>query len=108
MELRTYRYRGHSMSDPGLSYRDRAEVQDVRDNNDPITKCRLLIEELGVASPADLKEIDKKIKKEIEAAAAEALKDPDPAKKELFTDIYTPESKIYARNIEFQESINQY
>ena len=59
---------------------------------------RLLIEELGVASPAELKEIDKKIKKEIEAAAAEALKDPDPAKKELFTDIYTPESKIYARN----------
>ena len=108
LEFRTYRYRGHSMSDPGLSSRDRTEVQDVRDNNDPISKCRQLIEELGAATAAQLKAIEKKIKKEIETAAAEALNDPSPEKTELFTNIYTPETKIYGRNTEFQNSLHKY
>src|SRR3954465_5408612 len=60
MELLTYRYRGHSMSDPAR-YRTRGEVQDVREHNDPISHAERELEKLGVKQE-ELKAIDKEIK----------------------------------------------
>src|SRR5689334_7514612 len=85
LELKTYRYRGHSMSDPA-KYRSREEVQAVRDKSDPIEHAKKELEALG-ASEADLKTIDNEIKKIVVEAAdfAEQAPEPDPA--ELYTDV---------------------
>jgi pyruvate dehydrogenase E1 component alpha subunit len=85
LELKTYRYRGHSMSDPA-KYRSREEVQAVRDKSDPIEHAKKELEAMG-ASEADLKAIDTEIKKIVVEAAdfAEQAPEPDPA--ELYTDI---------------------
>ena len=61
MEAQTYRYRGHSMSDPA-KYRSREEVQDVRENSDPIEGLKKELEAAGVAD-AELKAIDKDIRR---------------------------------------------
>jgi len=85
LELKTYRYRGHSMSDPA-KYRSREEVQAVRDKSDPIEHARRELEAMGVGE-ADLKAIDAGIKKIVIEAAdfAEQAPEPDPA--ELYTDV---------------------
>jgi pyruvate dehydrogenase E1 component alpha subunit len=85
LELKTYRYRGHSMSDPA-KYRSREEVQAVRDKSDPIEHAKKELEAMGVGE-ADLKAIDTEIKRIVVEAAdfAEQAPEPDPA--ELFTDI---------------------
>ena len=85
LELKTYRYRGHSMSDPA-KYRSREEVQAVRDKSDPIEHAKKELEAMG-ASEADLKAIDNEIKKIVVEAAdfAEQAPEPDPA--ELYTDV---------------------
>ena len=85
LELKTYRYRGHSMSDPA-KYRSREEVQAVREKSDPIDHARKELEALGVKEE-ELKAIDNEIKKIVLEAAdfAEQAPEPDPA--ELYTDI---------------------
>ncbi|MEJ0045134.1 MAG: pyruvate dehydrogenase (acetyl-transferring) E1 component subunit alpha [Rhodospirillales bacterium] len=85
MEMMTYRYRGHSMSDPA-KYRTREEVQDVREHHDPIDHARAQLVGLGVAE-ADLQAIEAEIKTTVQAAAdfAQATPEPDPA--ELWTDV---------------------
>ena len=85
IEFMTYRYRGHSMSDPA-KYRTREEVQDVREHRDPITHAERVLEAMGVPAE-DLKAIDKEIKDIVVAAAkfAEDAPEPDPA--ELYTDV---------------------
>ena len=85
LEMKTYRYRGHSMSDPA-KYRSREEVQAVRDKSDPIEHAKKELEALG-ASETDLKAIDNEIKKIVVEAAdfAEQAPEPDPA--ELHTDV---------------------
>jgi len=85
LELKTYRYRGHSMSDPA-KYRSREEVQAVRDKSDPIEAAKRELEKLGVGEDA-LKAIDKEIKAIVVESAdfAEQAAEPDPA--ELYTDV---------------------
>lgn len=85
MELNTYRYRGHSMSDPA-KYRTREEVQDVREHNDPIERIKKELIESGMAE-ADLKDIDKRIRARIVEAADFAENSPEPAPAELYTDV---------------------
>lgn len=85
MELNTYRYRGHSMSDPA-KYRTREEVQDVREHNDSIERAKKELLERGVAEDK-LKEIDKRIRAEVSAAADFAENSPEPAATELYTDV---------------------
>ncbi|QZP07053.1 pyruvate dehydrogenase (acetyl-transferring) E1 component subunit alpha [Caenibius sp. WL] len=85
MELKTYRYRGHSMSDPA-KYRTREEVQDVREHNDAIERAKTDLLERGI--PEDqLKDIDKRIRAEIAASADFAENSPEPAPAELYTDV---------------------
>ncbi|WJS98065.1 pyruvate dehydrogenase (acetyl-transferring) E1 component subunit alpha [Novosphingobium humi] len=85
MELNTYRYRGHSMSDPA-KYRSREEVQDVRDHRDPIEAAKKDLLDRGI--PEDkLKEIEKRIRTICTEAADFAENSPEPAMNELYTDV---------------------
>ncbi len=87
LEMKTYRYRGHSMSDPA-KYRTREEVDDVREHNDPIKRCEQRLANNGFTDEAALKEIDKEIKAIVKEAADFSLESPLPDASELFTDIY--------------------
>ena len=85
MELKTYRYRGHSMSDPA-KYRSREEVQDVREKSDPIEGLKKDMEAAGISEDA-IKEIDKDIRKIVAEAADFAETSPEPDPSDLYTDI---------------------
>jgi len=86
LEMMTYRYRGHSMSDPA-KYRSREEVAKVRQEHDPIDHLRLRILDEGHADEAGLKNIDREIKDVILAATDFAQASPEPDAAELYTDI---------------------
>ncbi|ASM71929.1 MULTISPECIES: pyruvate dehydrogenase (acetyl-transferring) E1 component subunit alpha [Roseobacteraceae] len=90
LEIKTYRYRGHSMSDPA-KYRTREEVQKMRDERDPIEAVRTLLLQGEHATEEDLKAIDKKIKDIVNDSAEFAKNSPEPALDELWTDIYATE-----------------
>ena len=86
LEMQTYRYRGHSMSDPA-KYRSKDEVQRMREEHDPIEQVRgRLLREFGVTED-DLKGIDAKIREIVNDAAEFATNDPEPDVSELYTDI---------------------
>ncbi len=85
LELSTYRYRGHSMSDPA-KYRTREEVQNVREKSDPIERLAKELEGMGVAEE-ELKAIDKEIRAIVSEAADFAEQSPEPAPEELYTDV---------------------
>jgi pyruvate dehydrogenase E1 component alpha subunit len=85
IEFLTYRYRGHSMSDPA-KYRTREEVQDVREHRDPIVHAERELEAMGVKEE-ELKAIDKEIKDIVVGAAKFAEDAPEPAPSELYTDV---------------------
>ncbi len=86
LEMLTYRYRGHSMSDPA-KYRTREEVQKMREEHDPIEQVRKRILDGKVASEDDLKAIDGEIRSIVNAAAEFAQSDPEPDPRELYTDV---------------------
>lgn len=86
LEMLTYRYRGHSMSDPA-KYRAKDEVSKVRQEQDPIDNLKGLILKNKWADEAGLKEIDKEIKAIVTEAANFAQESPEPAIEELYTDI---------------------
>lgn len=85
LEMKTYRYRGHSMSDPA-KYRSRDEVQSVRDNSDPIEGAKELLAAMGVAED-EFKAIDKEIRAVVAASADYAETSPEPEPGELYTDV---------------------
>jgi pyruvate dehydrogenase E1 component alpha subunit len=87
LEVKTYRYRGHSMSDPA-KYRTREEVQKMREERDPIEYVRSLLLTGKHATEEDLKAIDKGIKKVVNASTVFAKESPEPDLSELWTDIY--------------------
>ena len=87
LEVKTYRYRGHSMSDPA-KYRTREEVQKMREERDPIEYIRSLLLTGKHATEDDLKAIDKDIKKVVNASTEFAKESPEPDLSELWTDIY--------------------
>ena len=86
LEMQTYRYRGHSMSDPA-KYRSREEVNKVRSERDPIDRMRGWLIDEKVASEDELKEIDRKIKDIVSDAAEFAQNSPEPDPSELYTDV---------------------
>ena len=88
LEVKTYRYRGHSMSDPA-KYRTREEVQKMRDERDPIEQVRDMLLTGKHATEDDLKAIDKEIKGVVNESAEFAKESPEPDLAELWTDIYT-------------------
>ncbi|MCA1297041.1 pyruvate dehydrogenase (acetyl-transferring) E1 component subunit alpha [Stappia indica] len=86
LEMITYRYRGHSMSDPA-KYRSKEEVQKMRTEHDPIEQVRARLLEKGWASEDELKAIDKEVREIVAEAAEFAQTDPEPDASELYTDI---------------------
>jgi len=86
LEMQTYRYRGHSMSDPA-KYRTREEVDKVRHDSDPIEQVRNRLLAAKV-SEQDLKQIDAEVREIVNASADFALNDPEPDASELYTDVY--------------------
>ncbi len=85
IELKTYRYRGHSMSDPAR-YRSKEEVASYREQRDPIDHAAQELEKLGVKED-ELKAIDKQIKDIVVGAAKFAEEAPEPDAAELHTDV---------------------
>ncbi|WP_091739597.1 pyruvate dehydrogenase (acetyl-transferring) E1 component subunit alpha [Phenylobacterium immobile] len=88
LEMKTYRYRGHSMSDPA-KYRTRDEVDEVRKTRDPIEHLQMLMEKQGVGDEATLTAIDAEVKDIVAEAAEFARTSPEPDPSELYTDVYT-------------------
>ncbi len=86
LEMQTYRYRGHSMSDPA-KYRTREEVEKVRHDSDPIEQVRNRLLAAKV-SEDELKKIDAEVREIVNESADFAQKDPEPDPSELWTDIY--------------------
>ncbi|MEP4051908.1 MAG: pyruvate dehydrogenase (acetyl-transferring) E1 component subunit alpha [Litorimonas sp.] len=89
LEMKTYRYRGHSMSDPA-KYRSRDEVTKTRSERDPIDGVRAMLLEKKWADEAELKAIDKDIKEIVKDAADFSLESPEPHPDELWTDVLLP------------------
>jgi pyruvate dehydrogenase E1 component alpha subunit len=87
IEALTYRYRGHSMSDPA-KYRSREEVQSYREKQDPIDRLRKLMLDEGLSDEDSLKQIDKEIRGIVNEAAQFAQDSPEPDPEELWTDVY--------------------
>jgi len=87
LEMLTYRYRGHSMSDPA-KYRTREEVQKMRTEHDPIEQVRVRILEKKLGTEEDLKKIDSAVRDLVNEAAEFATNDPEPDVAELWTDVY--------------------
>ncbi|KAI0180118.1 dehydrogenase E1 component-domain-containing protein [Hypoxylon sp. FL1284] len=90
LEYVTYRYGGHSMSDPGTTYRTREEIQRMRSTNDPIAGLKQKILDWEVCSEDELKSIDKDARKHVneEVAVAEAMAVPETTPQILYEDIY--------------------
>ena len=86
LEMQTYRYRGHSMSDPA-KYRTKDEVQKMRDEHDPIEQVKQRLLKSGGASEDELKKIDAEVRAVVADAADFATQDPEPDASELWTDI---------------------
>ncbi|WP_255646356.1 pyruvate dehydrogenase (acetyl-transferring) E1 component subunit alpha [Inquilinus sp. Marseille-Q2685] len=86
LEMMTYRYRGHSMSDPA-KYRSKEEVAKMRETHDPIDLVRKKIDAIGGVSEDDFKAIDKEIRGIVNDAAEFAQQSPEPDPSELYTDV---------------------
>jgi pyruvate dehydrogenase E1 component alpha subunit len=89
LEMLTYRYRGHSMSDPG-KYRSREEIQKMREDYDPIEQVRRRVLDGRVVSEDELKAIDAEVRTTVNASAEFAQSDPEPDERELWTDVLLP------------------
>jgi pyruvate dehydrogenase E1 component alpha subunit len=86
LEMKTYRYRGHSMSDPA-KYRTREEVQSMREKRDPIEHFAQKLVSRGIMKDEELKAVDKEIRLTVNTAAEFAIENPEPDVSELYTDV---------------------
>lgn len=104
MEMVTYRYGGHSMSDPGTTYRTREEIQQMRSEKDSIAGLVKLITANNLATEAELKELDRKAREEVDEAVEFAKSDKEPHADAFWTDIYAKGSEPeYLRGVEPQD-----
>ncbi|KAJ3275385.1 alpha subunit of pyruvate dehydrogenase [Terramyces sp. JEL0728] len=93
MEMVTYRYGGHSMSDPGTTYRTREEIQHMRSTSDPINGLKDRILKNDMATEDELKQIEKQIRVEMDKAVADSIAAGEPDEAELYTQIYAAGSE---------------
>lgn len=96
IEFETYRYAGHSMSDPGTSYRTREEVKSVRSKRDPVAHLKQHMIDWGIATEKEVKQFDKDARAYVDSQVKEADAAPAPEAKMdiLFEDVYVPGSEI--------------
>lgn len=97
LEMDTYRYHGHSMSDPGSTYRSRDEISNIRQKRDPIEHVRRLLLDNKMCEASELKAIEKSLKKEIDSAVEKAKSDPYPPLDEVFSHVYLQADGIKVR-----------
>lgn len=88
MEMATYRYFGHSMSDPGTSYRTREEIQEVRARRDAITSFKDKLISNNLSNAEELKKIEDKVRMDVDVATQEAKTDAELGVEELYADVY--------------------
>eukprot|EP01039_Chlorochromonas_danica_P006063 gene6063-6677_t len=110
IEFDTYRYHGHSMSDPGTTYRTREEVGGVRQARDPIEYVKKVLVDHNLSTADELKEIEKVIRNSVQDALAAAKAGAFPPLEELYQDIYsTPDHKDeiqpFVRMPDFNKSV---
>lgn len=86
LEMKTYRYRGHSMSDPA-KYRSKEEVEEYKEKRDPIEQLKHVIEERKLAKEEAMAALEKEVKQLVNEAADFARESPEPPESELFTDV---------------------
>lgn len=103
VELDTYRYHGHSMSDPGYTYRTKEEVNKIRQERDPISQVRAMIVDQNLATEIDLKEIEIRVKKELDKSLEEAEAAPVPPNEWLFRNIYKSPYGTPIRGVDSKE-----
>jgi pyruvate dehydrogenase E1 component alpha subunit len=89
MEMETYRYHGHSMSDPDTTYRSREEKETTRKTRDPILLLSQKIESSGWATAAEIKALEKSIRKSVKEESEAALASPEPPMELLGKHIYS-------------------
>lgn len=92
MEMDTYRYHGHSMSDPGVTYRSRDEVSEVRQARDPVQFVKSLLLEQAGCNAEEVKAIEKKVRGVVDDAVAAAKAEAPPPSEELTRDIFHGET----------------
>jgi len=105
VELSTYRYHGHSMSDPGVSYRSREEVDGVRRTRDPILIVKERLLEKKWSTEKEIKAIDTEVRSHVEKAVEFAQKSPLPAAEELYTEVYHGAPPPYIRACDPTKSV---
>ena len=88
LEMMTYRYHGHSMSDPGTTYRNREEIAFTRSTRDPLEYVKKCLADAGFADAEEIKAIEKRIRKQVLKEVAEAKESPRPPMEELMNHIY--------------------
>ncbi|GAB9466284.1 Pyruvate dehydrogenase e1 component subunit alpha [Globisporangium polare] len=89
VEMNTYRYHGHSMSDPGVTYRNRDEISQMRASRDPIESVKKRLLEHSLATADEIKEIEKEVRAEVVKATKEAKASGRPDEATAFQDVYT-------------------
>lgn len=107
LEIDTYRYQGHSMSDPGITYRTKDEVQEVRKTRDNIEKVKNIILDNKLLSEKEIKDIEKSIKNDINDIVEQCKKDPYPKEEELFSEVYVNQETMFIRGVDMESSYNK-
>lgn len=105
LEMSTYRYHGHSMSDPGITYRTKEEVADIRTSRDPLEITRKMLIDFGWADADELKAFEKQARKNIEAEVAQIRNDPWPVEADLFKNVGVTDGH-YMRGVQYENSIH--
>lgn len=103
IEASTYRYHGHSMSDPGISYRDKSEIAEIRNTRDPLEICKAMLVEQKWATAEELKAIEKTIRKRLDDEVTKIRTDPWPTRDDLYTHIGATKEH-YVRGVEYNLS----
>lgn len=106
VEASTYRYHGHSMSDPGVSYRSREDVQDVKRERDCIDQVKNRILENGWADAKQLKAIEKEARKKVDACVKLAQDSGELDLHELYTDVYYKDYPPFIRAVDYEHSVH--
>lgn len=89
VEMNTYRYHGHSMSDPGVTYRNRDEISQMRASRDPIEMVKKRMIDAELATADEIKEVEKKVRAEVVKATKEAKASGKPHESAAFKDVYS-------------------
>jgi pyruvate dehydrogenase E1 component alpha subunit len=88
VEMMTYRYHGHSMSDPGTTYRNREEIAFTRSTRDPLEFVKKCLKEANFSDEVEIKEMEKVIRKEVQAEVMKAKESPKPPSEDLVKHIF--------------------